>query len=161
MKPIVLATDGSPSAAKATKVAVELALETGARLDVVAAWQTPQTIYASAPTMASSDLDTAEIERATEAARAAVAVARADGVEAKSFVRNGEPVKMISQTAKSCGASLIVVGSHGWGPMRRLVSGSVSMGLLHHAPCPVLVVRFDAESVTPSSAKRTRAVVVG
>src|SRR5512132_3646276 len=98
MKPIVLATDGSPSAANATKVAVELALETGARLNVVAAWQTPGTIYASAPTMAMSDLDTAEIERATEAARAAVAVARADGVEAKSFVPNGKELRCLTHS---------------------------------------------------------------
>jgi nucleotide-binding universal stress UspA family protein len=161
MKPIVLATDGSPSAANATKVAVELARESGARLEVVAAWQTPLAIYASAPTIATSDLDTAEIERATEAARAAVDLARADGVDAKSFVRNGEPVKMISQTAKDCDASLVIVGSHGWGPIRRLVSGSVSTGLLHHSPCPVLVVRFDAESATLASAKKTGAVVAG
>jgi nucleotide-binding universal stress UspA family protein len=48
---------------------------------------------------------------------------------------------MIAQTATNCDASLIVVGSHGWGPIRRLVFGSVSTALLHHAPCPVLVVR--------------------
>jgi len=161
MKPIVLATDGSPSAANATKVAVELARQSGARLEVVAAWQTPVTIYASAPTIASSDHDTAEIERATEAARAAVDIARADGVDAKSFVRNGEPVQMISQTAKDCDASLVVVGSHGWGAIRRLVSGSVSTGLLRHSPCPVLVVRFDAESATLASAKKTGGVVAG
>ena len=38
-------------------------------------------------------------------------------------------------------AQLIVVGSHGWGAARRLLSGSVSTGLVHSAPCPVLVVR--------------------
>jgi nucleotide-binding universal stress UspA family protein len=161
MKPIVLATDGSPSAANATRLAVELARDTGARLYVVAAWQTPLTIYASAPTIATSDLDPAEIERATEAAQKAVHLARAEGVDAKSFVRNGEPVQMISQTAKDCDASLVVVGSHGWGPIRRLVSGSVSTGLLHHAPCPVLVVRLDEESAALTSARKTREVVAG
>jgi nucleotide-binding universal stress UspA family protein len=160
MKPIVLATDGSASASSATKLAIELARETGARLDVVAAWQTPQTIYASAPMMAASDLDTAEIQRATKAARAAVKLAQADGVQAKSFVRNGEPVQMISQSAKNCDASLVVVGSHGWGPIRRLVSGSVSTGLLHHAPCPVLVARFDG-TATSGAPKKNTAVVAG
>ena len=57
MKPIVLATDGSASAFSATKLAIELAREAGARLNVVAAWQTPQTIYASAPMIAASDLE--------------------------------------------------------------------------------------------------------
>jgi nucleotide-binding universal stress UspA family protein len=159
MKPIVLGTDGSASAANATSLAVELARETGARLYVVAAWQTPLTIYASSPMIAADDLDADEIERATEAARAAVDVAKADGVEAETFVRNGEPVEMISQTAKDCGASLVVVGSHGWGPIRRIVSGSVSTALLDHAPCPVLVVRADEESARPSSAEKTATAV--
>jgi nucleotide-binding universal stress UspA family protein len=160
MKPIVLATDGSASAANATKLAVELARETGARLYVVAAWHAPLTNYASTPMRAVPNLEAAEIKRATEAARAAVDLAEADGVDAKSFVRNGEPVEMISQTATGCDASLVVVGSHGWGPIRRLVFGSVSTGLLHDAPCPVLVVRFDEESATPSSANETGAAVV-
>jgi len=149
MKPIVLGTDGSPSAAKATSLAIELARETRARLYVVAAWQAPLTVYASSPMMAGTDIDAPEIERATGAARAAVGRARADGVDAKSFVRNGEPAEMISQTAKNCDASLIVVGSHGWGPIRRLVFGSVSKAVLHHAPCPVLVVRLTKESARP------------
>jgi nucleotide-binding universal stress UspA family protein len=159
MKPIVLATDGSPSAAKATSLAIELARETGTRLYVVAAWQTPLTIYSTSPMMAGDDLDASEIEQATEAARAAVDLAQADGVDAKSFVRNGEPAEMISQTAENCDASLIVVGSHGWGPIRRLVFGSVSTALLHHAPCPVLVVRFAKETGPPASAEKTRALV--
>src|SRR5512133_3911955 len=130
MKPIVLATDGSPSAAKATSLAIELARETGTRLYVVAAWQTPLTIYSTSPMLAGDDLDASEIEQATEAARAAVDLARADGVD-----------------------------SHGWGPIRRLVFGSVSTALLHHAPCPVLVVRFAKETAPPASAEKTRALV--
>jgi nucleotide-binding universal stress UspA family protein len=116
MKPIVLGTDGLPSAGKATSLAIELARETGAQLYVVSAWQSPLTIYASSPMLVGGDIDAPEIERATEAAKAVVDRARADSVDAKSFVRNGEPPEMISQTAKKCDASLIVVGSHGWGP---------------------------------------------
>jgi nucleotide-binding universal stress UspA family protein len=152
MRPIVLGTDGSLSAAKATDLAIELAGASGTPLYVVAAWQTPLTIYASGPTGV-FDIDAPEIERATEAAKAAVHLARSKGVETKSFVRNGEPVEMISQTAKHCDASLVVVGSHGWGPVRRLVLGSVSKGLLHHAPCPVLVARFDHDSANPEAKK--------
>ena len=36
---------------------------------------------------------------------------------------------------------MIVVGAHGWGPIRRLWHGSVSIAVLHEAHCPVLVVR--------------------
>ena len=39
---------------------------------------------------------------------------------------------------------MIVVGNHGWNAIRRAVFGSVSAGLLHEAPCPVVVVRHKA-----------------
>lgn len=145
MEPIVLATDGSPSAEKATRLAVELARETGSRLCVVAAWHAPLTNYTWALVTTMPEGEKAEKKRACDAATAALKLAEAEGVDAESFVRNGEPVEMISQTAKNCHASLVVVGSHGWGTVRRLVFGSVSSALLQHAPCPVLVARLDEE----------------
>ena len=45
-------------------------------------------------------------------------------------------------------AAMIVVGAHGWGAFKRLVFGSVSLGVLHEAPCPVLVVRAPAPGET-------------
>ena len=49
-------------------------------------------------------------------------------------------------------AQLIVVGSHGWGAARRFLSGSVSTGLVHSAPCPVLVVRPGEHTVERAAA---------
>lgn len=143
MRPIVLATDGSPSAAQATKVAVELAHETGAHLFVVAAWEAALTAYPYAPVATMPDVEKADRARAATAARAAIDCAEEAGVDADSVVRQGDAVDIVSATAKEIGASLIVVGSHGWGKFRRLVFGSVSMALLHNPPCPVLVARYD------------------
>jgi nucleotide-binding universal stress UspA family protein len=146
MNSIVLATDGSPSAEKATRLAIDLARDTGARLCVSAVWQSPLAVYPAPPLAAVPEMEKAEKERAYDAGRKAVERAEAAGVRAESFVREGDPVDVIAQTAGDCGASLLVVGSHGWGRVRRLVFGSVSTGLLHHAPCPVLVARSDPES---------------
>ena len=53
----------------------------------------------------------------------------------------GAPSRMIIESATNWGADLIVVGSHGRGFWGRVMLGSVSDAILHHAPCSVLVVR--------------------
>lgn len=55
-------------------------------------------------------------------------------------ILNGAPDQQIIERAKEWKADLIVVGSHGRGFWGRLL-GSVSDGVVHHAPCSVLVVR--------------------
>jgi len=158
MNTIVLATDGSPTAEEATELAVDLASATGARLCVAAAWEGPLTIYPYAPDMEVGGLERVERQRASDAARTAVDRARQAGVEAEAFVREGDPVEIVSQTATDTRAALIVVGSHGWGRLRRLVFGSVSTGLLHEAPCPVLVARHDAHFPDPRTREKEEAV---
>ena len=37
----------------------------------------------------------------------------------------------------------MVIGTHGHGWIKRVLMGSVSTHVLHHAPCPVLVIRTD------------------
>ena len=55
-------------------------------------------------------------------------------------ILRGSPDQQIVEKAKEWKADLIVVGSHGRGFWGRLL-GSVSNGVVHHAPCSVLVVR--------------------
>lgn len=143
MNTILLATDGSPSAAQATAAAIDLAAATGAPLHVVTAWSAPVSSYDTLPLLIGPELIEAEHDKARETV--ARAVAQAAGVAATPEVREGFAVDAICEAARDTGASLVVVGAHGWGPLRRLVFGSVSRGVLHHAPCPVLVVRRDAD----------------
>ena len=53
----------------------------------------------------------------------------------------GSPERRIVETAEEMKADLIVVGSHGYNRWERLLLGSVSDSVIHHAPCSVLVVR--------------------
>jgi nucleotide-binding universal stress UspA family protein len=57
----------------------------------------------------------------------------------------GSPDSRIVETAEEWNADLIVVGSHGYSRWERLLLGSVSDSVVHHAPCSVLVVRTAAE----------------
>lgn len=54
---------------------------------------------------------------------------------------DGTPVSTIVAIARQEHADLIVLGSRGMGGFRSFLVGSVSDGVLHHAHCPVLVVR--------------------
>lgn len=70
--------------------------------------------------------------------------ARKPGNDIEFYVhaRIGQPVREILDLADEIGADLIIVGSHGRGPVGRLLLGSVSTAVLHAALCPVLVVRL-------------------
>lgn len=145
MKTILLATDGSPSARKATGTAIELAEALGAVLRVVSAWRIPVYEYGYVPAQYTPELVEAQREGAGRAAEHAVEAATAAGVAATFELRQGDAADEICAAADEVEADMIVLGAHGWGPMKRLIFGSVSSAVLHHASCPVLVVRGDAE----------------
>ena len=57
----------------------------------------------------------------------------------------GSPESRIVETAEAIHPDLIVLGSHGYSRWERLLLGSVSDSVVHHAPCSVLIVRTPAE----------------
>ena len=65
-------------------------------------------------------------------------------------LREGRPAEEIAKLAEELGVGLVVIGSRGLGPVKRLVTGSVSEGVVHLAPCPTLVVRGGEGNWPPS-----------
>jgi nucleotide-binding universal stress UspA family protein len=140
VNPVMLATDGSPAAADATKVAIEVAGALKASLLVVSCWEVPSEPVAIGFVPIVPDLDRIGHKRAEAVADEAARGAREAGLSALTLVRRGDPVQEICAIAADRDVRLIVLGSHGWGAVRRFVFGSVSTGVLHHARRPVLVV---------------------
>ena len=140
MKPVLLATDGSPTAEKATETAIELAQLLGTELVVVTAWDLPYTT-SFAPVPISGELAKLSEEEARKACVEAASKAEEAGVQSRSVLLRGMPVQEICLATESFDPRFLVIGSHGWGAAKRAVFGSVSTGVLHHAACPVLVVR--------------------
>jgi nucleotide-binding universal stress UspA family protein len=69
---------------------------------------------------------------------------RAAGVpEAEAVLLEGSPAHAASEWAARHAVDLLVASSH-HGAARRAVLGSFTQHLLHHAPCPVLTVRYEA-----------------
>lgn len=73
----------------------------------------------------------------------------APNVRVTSSVLEGWPKDAIVSEAERYGADVVVVGSHGYGPIRRFFLGSVSLFVAHHAPCSVLIVRQPPEISPP------------
>jgi nucleotide-binding universal stress UspA family protein len=57
----------------------------------------------------------------------------------------GSPESRIVETAEAIHPDIIVLGSHGYSRWERLLLGSVSDSVVHHAPCSVLIVRTPDE----------------
>lgn len=123
---ILLATDASPASGAAVEQAIDLAAPIGARLLVLSVLGKGQS----------------SVRRTRQLAlESVVARARAAGAEAAEMLWEGEPGETIVEAAAAEGADLIVVGTHGRGPVGRLFLGSVSDYVVRHARCPVMVVR--------------------
>jgi nucleotide-binding universal stress UspA family protein len=154
-RPILFATDGSPSAEEAQREALELAQLLGASLLVVSVAHTtlPAVGYSGyGYSNVVAELTEAEHKRVEALLSAAEETAEAAGVPCRTIAADGLVVDEICRIASERDPQLIVVGSHGWGAAKRLLSGSVSTGLVHQAPCPVLVVRGVRRSVKQPAA---------
>jgi nucleotide-binding universal stress UspA family protein len=64
-----------------------------------------------------------------------------DKIYISTEMPSGSPESRIVETAEEMKADLIIVGSHGYNRWERLLLGSVSDSVVHHAHCSVLVVR--------------------
>ena len=143
MKPVMLATDGSSTAEKATAKAIELAKLLNTDLVVVTAWDIPYGTVGLAPMPLNGGLAEMSEEDARRVVADAAARAEETGVETQTLVLRGFAVDEICLAAEKFKPQFLVVGSHGWGAMKRVLFGSVSIGVLHRATCPVLVVRGE------------------
>jgi nucleotide-binding universal stress UspA family protein len=130
--PIVVGTDGSEDSEEAVAFAFEEAATSGTPLNVVYCWQ-PTDRHDRAVE------DTEALLRNWLAESLAPYRDKFPGVTVKAEVVDGRPAMILAERTE--GASMAVVGSRGRGGVRGLLLGSVSQSLLHHADCPVVVVR--------------------
>ena len=137
---ILVGTDGSVPALAAERTAIELAATTGDSLLFVTVWRELHGDFGLPLRTLIPDVVDIERDWATETVEAAAARADEAGVQAEGETRHGKPADEICAVAREHEARIIVVGSSGWGSVTGALLGSVSAQILHHAPCPVLVV---------------------
>ena len=137
---ILLATDGSPHAELAAVTAIDLAQSTNSRLHVVAVGRTfPAAVYDVYTETGREDLRREAQEILDEQVRK---IDEAGGTVAVAHLRMGERRdEAIVHLAEEIDAGLIVIGSRGFGGLKRALLGNVADSVVRHAHCPVLVVR--------------------
>lgn len=99
--------------------------------------------YAGQSVMAAQAVEQAGHSRATEAIARAGELFRGSGVTGVETGEplHGDPKAVILDEATQWAADMIVVGSHGWHGLDRLMMGSVSESVAMHAHCSVEVIR--------------------
>ncbi|MEZ4570921.1 MAG: universal stress protein [Thermomicrobiales bacterium] len=67
------------------------------------------------------------------------------GYEVSSELRDGGAADQILDCAKSCGADMIAMATHGRGGIGRLILGSVANRVLQHTTVPLLLIHPSVE----------------
>ncbi|MGB3633636.1 MAG: universal stress protein [Rubrobacteraceae bacterium] len=141
---ILLATDGSEDATLAARAAIDLSQKIGAELHVVHAWQTVPSPHFE--TWINSSLEQEAQELLDEQKKK---IEDSGGKVVEAYLRKNSPAEAIVGLANEIDADFIVIGSRGLGPVKRLLLGSVSEGVVHHAHVPVLILRGGDEAWPP------------
>lgn len=149
---VLLATDGTKHSDSAVEIIKSLILHNGDELKIVSVvdMAVPLAIDIYAGYLPSTnEIESAVKENAEKILENTVQTLseffKDKNISITTEVLHGSPESRIVETAEEIGADLIVVGSHGYNRWERLLLGSVSDSVVHHAPCSVLVVRSKSE----------------
>jgi len=137
---IVVGDDGSEASIRARELACELARATHDEIVFVTAWRELRGDFGLPLHRLMPDLLESQRDFADEILAAAKRFADSRGVESETVSWHGDAAAALRAAAEERGARLIVLGSHGSGPIQSVVYGSVTRRVLRHPPCPVLVV---------------------
>jgi nucleotide-binding universal stress UspA family protein len=133
---MVVAVDGSPRSEKTLAVAVDLAGRYAAEVTVVHVRESER--------YEATDIDMGPPIRAEDLVEQALQRFRDAGVEVRGEIRRvgaGRTPEQIVDVASTTQADLIVMGTRGMTEWRSLLLGGVATKVVHHATCPVLLVR--------------------
>lgn len=140
-KKILVPTDGSEFSVRAFKTAVELAGLFRSEIVLIHVTYTPQALWGNTVPYGYVFSQEDVAKNGQMALDATMAEVSAEGVPTKTVLEIGHPVIKIIDQIKKDGIDLVVIGSHGYGPITGSVLGSVSQRVLQKSPVPVLLVK--------------------
>jgi nucleotide-binding universal stress UspA family protein len=134
---ILVAVDGSKESKLALADAVDLALESNARLTLLHVSPPPPSAIRSTPAGALAE---AELPAYHDKVLREMVASVPKELPVTTLLLDGNPAHEIVKAAREYDHDLIVIGSRGRGRATAALLGSVSHEVLHEAPVPVLVV---------------------
>jgi nucleotide-binding universal stress UspA family protein len=151
---VLVATDFGEAAASALNYGREVARTFGAKLHVLHVVE--NTAMYAGPEAVGMDFGRfqADLEAGAQQRLARVVTAKDhEQLNAVTATRAGSATALeIVNYAKQAGIDVIIIGTHGRGPMSHLLMGSVAEKVVRMAPCPVLTVRHpEHEFVIPDA----------
>jgi nucleotide-binding universal stress UspA family protein len=144
---ILVPSDGSKTAQKAARYAVDLAKQLKASIIIMSVVDIRSLIAQTGPGAETAIYSIEPLEDYLKKAAERYAgeikkLCDKSGVASKISIKIGRPVEEIVKEAKRSKANLIVMGSHGRSALSATVLGSVSYGVIHNdASIPILIVR--------------------
>ncbi|MGI0086666.1 MAG: universal stress protein [Nitrosotalea sp.] len=134
---MLIAVDGSESANKAFQRAIYLAQKCNSKLDLVHVVQCEVGGDSANTFEIIEDLKDKAMKMLEEYRIEAVN----NNISMQITIMQGDPAKIIIERAKAKSYDLIIMGTRGRSSFQELLIGSVSQKVMHHASCPVMVVR--------------------
>lgn len=153
MKTILAPIDFSSISDAVIKEAATLATALGGRIVLLTAVQPPVVMTEQAAMMNLSELMAAGEKNAARQLAAAEDKLRLQTISVTSIQVTDSPVAAILEQARECQADYIVMGSHGHTAFYDLLVGSTTHGVLHRAPCPVVIVPAAKDFASPRKSR--------
>ena len=133
---IVVGVDGFECSTAALRWAIHQAKLTGAVVEAVTAWQVP----AGSGLIPAADMPDYQDDARMVLTEAITETCMIDtDVQVRPRVVEGRAAQVLVEAAN--GAELLVVGNRGHGGLAEALLGSVSQYCVHHASCPVVIMR--------------------
>lgn len=137
---ILVTTDGSENSQRALKVALQMAKQFEAEIELLHVTFTPEALgytLSNGITVPQKQFDI----NGEQALLATLNAIDPENVPVRKKQIPGHPAAAILEEIKKEKFELVVMGSRGYGPLAGSLLGSVSQRVLHRAACPVLIVK--------------------
>jgi nucleotide-binding universal stress UspA family protein len=136
-KNILLGLDGSPESARALDLAMKIAADDSAHIEIV---HVREYMLAGRAGMQTTRANEEDLEATVRKQADDLAAGGTDVTLTVVSSTTGGPAHALANRAGESGADVIIVGTRGHTGLAGLLLGSVTQRLLHISPCPVMAV---------------------